>query len=72
MRLERHVAHMGKKRNAYMLMVRKPEGKRLLGKPECRWVDNISLDLGEIVRFVWIGLTWLRIRRRESCLYSRE
>jgi hypothetical protein len=35
------------KRNAYRLLVGKPEGKRLLGKPRCRWVD-IRMDLGEV------------------------
>jgi hypothetical protein len=38
---------MGKKRNAYRLLVRKPEGKRPLGRPRHRWVDNIRMDLGE-------------------------
>jgi hypothetical protein len=33
--------------NARRLLVRKPLGKRLLGKPRCRWVDNIEMDLGE-------------------------
>jgi hypothetical protein len=36
------------KRNAYMLFVRKSEGKRPLGKPRCGWVDSIELDLGRI------------------------
>jgi hypothetical protein len=47
------------KRNAYRLLVRKPEGKRPLGRPRRRWVDNIRMDLGE-VRWGdvdWIGLT---------------
>jgi hypothetical protein len=39
---------MGKKRNAYRLLVGKPEGKRTLGRPRRRWVDNIKMDLGEI------------------------
>jgi hypothetical protein len=39
---------MGPKRNAYRIMVAKPEGKRPLGRPRCRWVDNIKIDLGEI------------------------
>jgi hypothetical protein len=38
----------GKKRNVYMLVVGKPEGKRPLGVPRCRWMDNIMMDLGEI------------------------
>jgi hypothetical protein len=36
-----HVARMGEKRNAHRILVRKPEGKRLLGKPRLRWVGNI-------------------------------
>jgi hypothetical protein len=38
----------GEKRNAYRLLVRKPEGKRPLGRPRRRWVDNIRMDLGEV------------------------
>jgi hypothetical protein len=38
----------GEKRNAYRLLVGKPEGKRPLGKPRRRWVDNIRIDLGEV------------------------
>jgi hypothetical protein len=36
---------MGEKRNAYMILVGKPEGKRPLGRPRRRWVDNIKMDL---------------------------
>jgi hypothetical protein len=36
---------MGQKRNAYRLLVGKPEGKRPLGNPRRRWVDNIKMDL---------------------------
>jgi hypothetical protein len=39
---------MGEKRKAYMLLVRKPEGRRPLGRPRRRWMDNIMMDLGEI------------------------
>jgi hypothetical protein len=48
MRWTRHVARMGKKRNAYRILVVKPEGKRPLGRPRCRWVDNVKMDLREI------------------------
>jgi hypothetical protein len=37
---------MGDKRNAYMILVGKPEGKRPLGRPRRRCVDNIKMDLG--------------------------
>jgi hypothetical protein len=43
-----HVARMGEKRNAYRLLVGKPKGKRPLGRPRRRWVDNIRMDLGEV------------------------
>jgi hypothetical protein len=39
---------MGENRNAYSILVGKPEGKRPLGRPRRRWVDNIKMDLREI------------------------
>jgi hypothetical protein len=48
MRLVGHVARMGEKRNAYRILVGKLEGKRPLGGPRRRWVDNIKMDLREI------------------------
>jgi hypothetical protein len=58
MRWAGHVARIGEKRNAYRLLVGKPEGKRPLGRPRCRWVDNIRMVLGEVEwGYVdWIGL----------------
>jgi hypothetical protein len=58
MRLAVPVAQMGDKKNAYRLLVEKTEGKRPLGKPRCRWVDNIKMDLGEVGLggVDWIGL----------------
>jgi hypothetical protein len=47
---------MGEKRNAYTLLVGKPEGKRPLGRPRRRWVDNIKMDLLEIG---WGGVDWI-------------
>jgi hypothetical protein len=43
-----HVARMEKKRNAYRILVGKPEGKRPLGRLRHMWVDNIKMDLREI------------------------
>jgi hypothetical protein len=51
MRWARHVARMGETRNAYRILVGKPEGKRPLGRPRRRWVDNIKID-----RMGWYGL----------------
>jgi hypothetical protein len=50
---------MGEKRNGYKLLAGKPEGKRPLGRPRRRWIDNIKMDLLEIGMGVvdWIGLT---------------
>jgi hypothetical protein len=42
------VDHWREKRNAYRILVGKPEGKRALGRPRCRWVDNIDMDLRDI------------------------
>jgi hypothetical protein len=52
------VARMGETRNAYRILVGKPEGKRLLGIPRRRWVDNIKMDLGEIG---WDGRDWIEL-----------
>jgi hypothetical protein len=48
MRWAGHVARIGEKRNVFRLLVRKPEGKRPLGRPRRRWIDNIKVDLLEI------------------------
>jgi hypothetical protein len=47
-RLEGHVARMGEKKNAYRLLVGKQEGRRPLGRPRRRWVDNIRMDLVDV------------------------
>jgi hypothetical protein len=61
-----HVAQMGEKRNVYRLSVGKPKGKRPLGRPRRRWIDNIKMDLLEIGLDVvdWIGLAQDRYRWR--------
>jgi hypothetical protein len=51
-----HVARMGAKKNAYRILVGKREGKRPLGGPRCRWVDNIKIDLRDIG---WDGMDWI-------------
>jgi hypothetical protein len=50
MRWAANVARRGEKRNAYRLLVGKPEGKRPLGRPRRRWLDNITKDLVEVGR----------------------
>jgi hypothetical protein len=55
MRWAGHVARM-EKRNACRILVGKPEGKRPLGRPKRRWVDNIKMDLREIE---WDGMDWI-------------
>jgi hypothetical protein len=56
MRWARHVACLVKKINAYRILVGKPEGRRQLGRPRCRWKDNIRMDLREIG---WGGMDWI-------------
>ena len=48
MRWARHVARMGEESGVYRLLVGKPEGRRPLGRPRRRWVDNIRMDLQEV------------------------
>jgi hypothetical protein len=57
---------MGEKRNVYMLLVGKTEGKRPLGRPRRRRIDNIKMELSEIGLNVvdWIGLAQDRYRWR--------
>jgi hypothetical protein len=49
-----HVAQIGEKANTYRIIVR----KRPLGRPRCRWVDNINIDLREIE---WDGMDWINL-----------
>jgi hypothetical protein len=60
MRWSGYVARMREKRNAYRILVRKPEGKRPLVRPRRKWVDSIKMDL-RYDAMVWIGLKWFRI-----------
>jgi hypothetical protein len=52
---------MGEGRNVYRVLVGKPEGKRLPGRPRSRWEDGIRMDLRKISWEVWSVFTWLRI-----------
>jgi hypothetical protein len=62
---------MKEKRNACRLLVRKPEGKRPLGKPRHRWMYNIRMDLGEMA---WTGVDWIGLaqdrNRWRALVYS--
>jgi hypothetical protein len=49
---------MGEKRNAYRILLGKPEGKKPLGRPRRRLVDNIKMDLGAIG---WDGVDWIEL-----------
>jgi hypothetical protein len=53
-----HVARMGERLNAYRILVGKPEGKRPLGGPRRRCVDNIKMDFTEIR---WDGVDWIEL-----------
>jgi hypothetical protein len=57
---------MGENRNAYRLLVGKPDGKRPLGRQRRRWMDNIRMDLGEVGSgdVDWISLAKDRNRWR--------
>jgi hypothetical protein len=56
MRWARHVPRKGEKRNANRIFVGKPEGKRPLGRPRRRWVNNIKMYPREIG---WDGIDWI-------------
>jgi hypothetical protein len=57
----------GEKRNAYRLLVGRPEGKRSLGRPRRKWVDNIMMDLGEVG---WGDVDWIGLE--SSCEFGIE
>jgi len=61
-----HVARMGEKTGVYRVLVGKLEGRRPMGRPWRRWVDNIRMDLQEVGRgyMEWIGLDQDRDRWR--------
>jgi hypothetical protein len=53
----------GEKRNAYRILVGNPEGKRPLGRPRCRWVDNIKIDLRGLR---WNGMDWIDLAQNRN------
>jgi len=56
-----HVARMGEERRVYRVLVGKPKGKRPLGRPRRRWVDNIRMDSRRWDMGIWTGLGWPRV-----------
>jgi hypothetical protein len=58
MRWAGHAARMGERRNAYRILVGNPEGRRPLGRPRRRWMDNIKMDLREVG---WDGRDWIDV-----------
>jgi hypothetical protein len=65
MRLAGHVARKGERRGVYRVLVGKPEGKRPLGRPRCRWEDNIKMDLQEVG---YGGMDWIKLAQdRDRC-----
>jgi hypothetical protein len=54
---------MGETRNACRILVGKPEGKRPLRRPRCRWVDNIKINLGDIG---WDGMYWINLTQNRE------
>jgi hypothetical protein len=66
MRWAGYVARM-EKRNAYRILVGKREGKRPLGRPTRRWVDNIKIDLREIE---WDGVDRIDLEREDGMLWT--
>jgi hypothetical protein len=63
MRWAGHVAQTGEMRNAYSLLVGKPEGKRPLGRQRRWWVDNMKIDLREIR---WDGMDWIDLAQNRD------
>jgi hypothetical protein len=54
-----HIAHIGERRAAYRILVRRPEGRKSLGRPRHRWKDSIKMGLQEVGWGAWLGLIWL-------------
>ena len=66
MRWAGHVTRMGEVRGVYRVLLGKPDGRRSMGRPKRRWVDNIRMDLQEVGcgYMDWIGLAQDRDRLR--------
>jgi hypothetical protein len=69
MRWARHITRMGERRNAYSLLVGKPEGRSPLGRPTRRWLDNIRMDLVEVG---WCDVDLIRLAQESCCEFGIE
>jgi hypothetical protein len=63
MRWAGHIARLEEKRNAYRILMGNPEGKRPLGRPRHRWVDNIKMDLRKIG---WDSMDWIDLAQNRD------
>jgi hypothetical protein len=63
MRWAGHVARIGERRGAYMVLVEKPERKRPLGRPKYRWEDNMKMDLQEMGCG---GMDWIELAQERD------
>jgi hypothetical protein len=61
MRWAGHVARVGERRGAHMVVVGKADGRRQFGRPRFRWEDNIKMDFREVACGAWTGSIWLRM-----------
>jgi hypothetical protein len=60
MRCTEHVSLVGEKRAAYRILVGRHEGRQPLGRPMCRWEDNIKMDLQDMG---WGSMDWIELAR---------
>ena len=74
MRWAGHVARMSEERGLYRVLVGKPEGKRPLGRPSCRWFDNIRMDLQMVgcgyMDWIWLAQDMDRCRTLVSAVMN--
>jgi hypothetical protein len=68
--VDRACSTNGEKRNAYRILMGKPEEKKQLGRSRRKWVNNIKMDLKEIV---WDGIDWIDLAQdMDSCEHGNE